>query len=164
MKALPHAGPPAQRVGLRRPLRWSGSDPGACRAAFAPPVRMRPREGVFEEKTRKGDPNEFGLLENCELLVKLLVTEGCVIRGDDLAAIKRLEEGENFLHDDPVAVPELFGAQVLVAALENSVWAGGALVHAFGRVVVEARVGEEEDHQNDLLVERRLAKASSLRL
>ena len=46
-------------MGLRRPLRWAGCDPGASRAAFAASLRTRLPGGVFEEKTEKGNsPDE----------------------------------------------------------------------------------------------------------
>ncbi len=38
---MPHTPRPRQRVGLRRPLRWAGCDPAACRGAFAPVARVR---------------------------------------------------------------------------------------------------------------------------
>ena len=50
--------PARRRKGWVSAGRYAGPAPiPALRAAFAPPVRMRPREGVFEEKTRKGDPD-----------------------------------------------------------------------------------------------------------
>ncbi len=46
--------PARRRKGWVSAGRCAGPAPiPALRAAFAPPVRMRPREGVFEEKTRK---------------------------------------------------------------------------------------------------------------